>query len=155
MQQVGVDLQYTRSAWLWKLEGIVREGQGPTFGAVVGGFEYTLYQLGGGASDLGLLFEVLHDGRDPAAAPPTVFDDDLFFGARLALNDVQDTSLLLGWLLDREDGSSALSLEAERRLGERWKIELESRLFLDVPTGNPLASFESDDFLTLRLSRFF
>ena len=29
--QAGVDIQYTREAWLWKLEGLVREGQGRTF----------------------------------------------------------------------------------------------------------------------------
>ena len=38
-------------------------------------------------------------------------------GARLALNDVQDTQALVGAIVDREDGSTALSVEAERRLG--------------------------------------
>lgn len=36
-----------------------------------------------------------------------------------------------------------------------WKVEVESRLFLDVAAENSLASFEADDFLTLRLSRYF
>ena len=155
VRQAGADLQYTRSAWLWKLEAIYRQGQGPDFGAFVAGFEYTLYQIGGTAGDLGLIAEVLYDGRDPRRAPPTVFEDDLFLGGRWALNDVQDTAILVGWMLDREDGSAALSIEAERRLGGRWKVELESRLFLDVDPRNSLASFDADDFLTLRLSRYF
>ena len=41
INQIGLDLQYTRGAWLWKLEAIAREGQGDTFGAAIGGFEYT------------------------------------------------------------------------------------------------------------------
>lgn len=155
IRQAGIDVQYTRSAWLWKLEGIYREGHGPAFGAFVGGFEYTLYQIGGTAGDLGLIAEVLYDGRDPRLAPPTVFEDDLFLGGRWALNDVQDTAVLVGWLLDREDGSAALSIEAERRLVGGWKVEVESRLFLDVAARNSLASLEGDDFMTLRLSRYF
>ncbi len=88
-------------------------------------------------------------------APPTAFEDDLFLGARWVLNDVQDTAFLLGGLIDREDGSVALSIEAERRLAGHWKVERASRLFLDVAAENSLASFAADDFLTLRLSRFF
>ncbi|NIP18147.1 MAG: hypothetical protein GWM87_08310, partial [Xanthomonadales bacterium] len=47
----------------------------------------------GGASDLGVLVEYLHDGR-AESEPLTVFDDDVFVGARWALNDTQDTSVL-------------------------------------------------------------
>lgn len=155
IRQLGVDVQHTRGAWLWKLESLVREGQGSTFGAAVAGFEYTLYQLGGGAADLGLLAEVLYDDRDPLAAPPTLFDDDVFVGARLAWNDTQDTALLVGGVVDREDGSTAWLVEGERRLGSRFKVEVESRLFTSVSSQNLLASVESDDVVTLRLSRFF
>ena len=62
--QFGTDLQYTRDAWLWKFEGIVRSGQVDTFAATVAGFEYTLYQIKRSAVDLGLLVEYLYDGRD-------------------------------------------------------------------------------------------
>jgi hypothetical protein len=36
IDQVGVDLQYTREAWLWKLEAIARDGYSNTFAAAVG-----------------------------------------------------------------------------------------------------------------------
>ena len=39
IDQVGVDLQYTRDAWLWKLEAIARDGTADTFAAAVGGFD--------------------------------------------------------------------------------------------------------------------
>jgi len=45
IHQAGIDLQYTRGAWLWEFEGIVREGQSDTFAATVAGFAYTLYQI--------------------------------------------------------------------------------------------------------------
>lgn len=155
IHQIGLDVQYTKEAWLWKLEGIVREGQGHAFAATVGGFEYTLYQIFETDADLGLLFEYLYDGRGEAEAPVTPFDDDIFVGTRLALNDVQDTQALIGAILDRKDLSAAPSIEAERRIGENWKIELESRLFVNIDDDNPLSSFRDDSFITLRVSRFF
>ena len=150
--QLGVDLQYTREAWLWKLEAIGREGQGDTFGAAVGGFERTFYQVGGGAADVGLLAEYLYDGRDEKA-PATAFDDDIFVGSRLALNDLQDTQVLAGAIVDSHDRSIAAFVEAERRLGSNYKLELESRWFLNTDDGNPLAFFDRDSVLTLRFSR--
>ena len=57
IHQLGADVQYTREAWLWKLEAIGREGQGDTFAALVGGLEYTFYQVGKSAADVGLLAE--------------------------------------------------------------------------------------------------
>ena len=55
MQQFGVDLQYTRDAWLWKFEGLARDAASDRFLAAVGGFEYTVYQFGGRTADLGIL----------------------------------------------------------------------------------------------------
>jgi hypothetical protein len=153
--QFATDLQYTRDAWLWKFEGIVRSGQGDTFAAAVAGFEYTRYQIRESAADLGLLVEYLYDGRDQNDAPPTAFDNDIFAGARLSLNDTQDTSLLVGAIVDLEDQSTLFSIEAERRIGDHWKVELESRWFLGIDRSNLLAPLENDDFLTLRIRRFF
>ncbi|MEE8265604.1 MAG: hypothetical protein V3R62_04590, partial [Acidiferrobacterales bacterium] len=155
IHQGGLDLQYTQDAWLWKLEAIVREGQGDVFAAAVGGFEYTFFQVFESAADLGLLAEYLYDGRNEDKAPPTSFNNDFVVGTRLALNDVQDTTALLGAVVDVEDRSTALFVEAERRLGDSWKLELESRLFLGVGDSNPLNAFEDDDFVVLRLSYFF
>ncbi len=151
--QAGVDIQYTREAWLWKLEAIVREGEGRTFAAMVGGFEYTLYQaLGEG--DIGLLAEYLYDGRD-ATAPPTSFDNDLFVGTRLAFNDVFDTQLLAGGVVDLNDGSLATRIEGARRLTNTLKVELEGRFFVNVAESNVLSLFARDSFLNLRLAYSF
>ncbi len=154
ISQGGLDVQYTRDAWLFKLESIVRAGQGETFGALVGGFEYTLYQVLAGRADLGMLFEYQFDDRD-ATAPFTISDDDVFLGARLALNDSQDTAVLAGAIIDRENGSTLVSIEAERRLGNNLKLEFEGRLFVSPAPSDPIYAFRSDSFLTLRFSRFF
>lgn len=162
--QAGLDIQYTKDAWLWKLEAIGREGQGNPFGAAVAGFEYTLYQIFEKPWDLGLLAEYLYDGRDDfelaapgdvSDAPPTAFQNDVFAGGRFALNDAQDTALLAGAIADAETGSTAILIEGERRLGDSWFVEIESRLFLAVDEEDALVPFEDDDFVTFRLTRHF
>jgi hypothetical protein len=154
IHQAGIDIQYTTDAWLWKFEGIARAGQGDPFGAIVGGFEYTIYQLWESDADLGILAEFLYDGRD-TIAPVTPFDNDLFLGARLALNDVQDTSMLAGTIIDVRDGSTSMRVEAERRLGDSWKIEADAQFVVNAAAANPLAVFEQDDFIQLRLTWFY
>ncbi|NIO39373.1 MAG: hypothetical protein GTO41_03710 [Burkholderiales bacterium] len=150
--QFGIDIQYTRDAWLWKLEALRRSGHGKTFGAYVAGVEYTLFNLGDSGADLGLLGEYLYDGRDNTA-PPTFYDDDWFMGLRLALNDTEDTTLLGGAIIG-DSGTFAI-VEAERRLGEAWKLELELRLIADVdPTDPYLSGFQNDSFVTLRIARY-
>ena len=154
INQVGVDLQYTTDAWLWKFEGLLREGQGDTFAAAVGGVEYTIFQLNDSDADLGLLAEVLYDGRDDDVFP-TIFDNDVFVGSRYALNDVQSTEVLAGVVVDMQDGLGSARIEAERRLGDDWKLEFEAQVFFEDQASNPLSFFENDSFLTLRLSWFF
>ena len=155
--QFGVDLQYTKDAWLWKFEGIVRSGQSKTFAALVGGFEHTFYQIRQSAADLGLLIEYLYDGRndDPSLAPPALFQNDLFFGLRLALNDFQDTSVLMGAIVDLNDQSTLFQVEAQRRLGEHWSAEIQGRFFLNVGDDALLLSFREDNFVNLSLARHF
>ncbi len=155
IDQTSLDVQYTRGATLWKLEAMTRSGQGDRFAAFVAGFEHTLYGVIDGRADLGLLIEYLYDDRDLLKAPVTTSDNDIFAALRLALNDTQDTSILLGGIIDHENGSSLISMEAERRLGNNWKIELEARFFINIDPTDPTIIFAQDDFFTLRLSRFF
>lgn len=154
IHQVGVDVQYTREAWLWKLEGLAREGQGKTFGALVAGFEYTFYQVGNSDSDVGVLLEYLYDGRNDHA-PATLFEDDVFIGTRLALNDIDDTQLLAGVIVDVSDGEQLWTLEAERRLSDHWSAELIARVFTGAAQRSPAYAFDADDYVQLQLRYYF
>ncbi len=121
----------------------------------MGGLEYTITGIAGTRHDLGLLAEYHYDGRD-SDAPPTLFDRDIFVGARYALNDPEDTSILAGAIVDQSDQSTLISVEAERRIGDDWKAEAELRYFVNVsPTDPILAGIARDDHLLLRISRYF
>nr|VFK45627.1 MAG: hypothetical protein BECKTC1821D_GA0114238_10265 [Candidatus Kentron sp. TC] len=150
INQVGADIQYTDDAWLWKFEGIVREGHGDTFGALVAGLEYTFFQPFK-TWDVGLLAEYLHDDRDQNRAPKTIADNDIFLGTRLSFNDVQNTQLLAGIVSDLDTDAYTFNLEAERRLTNNISAELFARLFDggDASSGNMLPGIEKDDYIQL------
>ena len=154
IDQASLELQWTVEAWLWKLEAIHRWGHGGDFSAAVAGFEYSFFSLFGSALDLGVLAEYLYDGRS-AMAPATPFDNDLFIGARLAFNDVGDTSLLAGVIADDQTGAMLVSVEASRRIGDRWTVEVQSLSFFDVPPTGLFYAVRRDDYVQVRLSRFF
>ncbi len=153
--QAGLDLQYTREAWLWKLETLVRKGQGKTFFAMVGGFEYTLYQILNSNYDLGLLAEYLYDDRGGLGSTVTPFDNDLFLAFRLALNDINDTALLAGVFVDLNDGSGSLRIEAERRLNDFATIEIEAQGFHSDNSNSDLNAFKEDSYIGISLNFYY
>lgn len=154
IDQESLDLQYTAGSWLWKLEAMSRGGQGKRFAAVVAGFEYTFFGVLGSNVDIGVLAEYLYDGRD-SRAPATPHDDDIFVAVRLALNDVGGTALLAGAIIDRNSGAASIGLEGKTRLSDRWTVELEAEAFSGVPASDALFGIRRDDFIQLRLVRYF
>ena len=153
VNRTSLDLQATRDAMLWKLEVLHESGQGDTWFAWVAGFEYSWFGINESGMDLGLLVEHLFDDRGRDAPHP--LEDDLFAGMRLALNDENDTALLAGAIVDMEGDATNLTLEASRRVGDDWKVELETRIWTGVANDDPMAPLRDDDYLQLTLSRYF
>jgi hypothetical protein len=153
VDQSGLELQLVADAWLWKLEAIRSSTNDDSFSAAAGGVEYTLVGLFESEADLGLIAEYLHDSRDEE--PNTPFDQDIFFGTRWALNDVQSTELLAGIVWDTGRTTKLFTIEASRRLGDRITVSLEGRFFHDVEEAEALYSLRDDDHLQLELKWFF
>ncbi len=153
--QFGLDAQLTAGAGLYKLEAIRRSGAYNLLGreedytAFVVGGEYTLYGLFGSAVDLGLLAEWNYDGRRQRAT--SRFQNDLFFGTRVALNDAEGTELILGALTDRDHDSQFVSLEINRRLWGNWSLRFETVLLRNVGTTDLLHALRDDSFVGLDL----
>ncbi|MEM7270520.1 MAG: hypothetical protein AAF401_14870, partial [Pseudomonadota bacterium] len=155
--QVGMDGQYTSDATLWKAEGIYRYGQTDLngvedsyFGASAG-IEHTLFSVYENA-DLGLIAEYAFDSRGRDAT--TTFNNDIILGARLALNDEADTSLLVTSAIDHRDGVASFRVEGQTRIGDGLVAELEATLFVngeDDPLG---ADFQDDTFVRAKLRYF-
>ena len=154
IKQVGLELQATVDAWLFKFEGInVNPKNDLTYQSFAAGFEYTFYQAFGTFGDIGIISEYLWDSRGQTG--PSFTESDLFFGVRWEGNDIATTRILTGMIFDLDTNAKTFFVEASRRIGDRWRITLDGRFFLSVPVGDPAFVFRRDDFIQLRLARFF
>jgi hypothetical protein len=154
INQTGIDIQATVEEWLWKAESIYRTGQGKGFGAVSAGLEYTFFGSVGTSGDLGLLTEYHYDGRTEEA-PSTLYNDDLFFGARVTLNDEDDTDFLAGVLIDRLTQAQSYSVETSTRINAQLSLEAELRLNNNLQTKDPQYGARKDNHLQIRLTYYF
>lgn len=153
MNQVGVDASYVIGDLVLKGEAIYRWGHSDPFFAIVGGGEYTIRNAFDGDIDVGLLVEYNFDDRN-ATNPGTVFDNDLFGGVRVSFKDESDTQILVGALVDTEDGSSYVYLESSRRFGDDWRAGVELRLF-NGDGGNPLDLVDHDSYIQVSATKYF
>ena len=154
INQTGIDLQATHNAFLWKFESIYRSSKAQDFFAFVGGLEYTFSNIDGNGLDIGVIGEYNYDSRDELAL--NSLQNDLFIGSRIAFNDPQDFSILVGGMVDLEYTSKIFSIEASRRFGSSWTAQLEARFFSNIDKNDlVLTNFKDDSFLKLSLSKFF
>ncbi len=152
--QAGLDAQATLGSWLLKLEATQSEQEKITTNRATGGVEYTFYNLLTSGTDLGLVLEYMWDERELAAPHP--FGNDVGIGLRWSANDTQSTSVLLGGIIDTDTDTTAVSLEAERRIANNFKLIIEARAQDKIGKGDKLAAAVADeDFIRLRLSWYF
>ena len=153
INQTGLDVQVTKGSWLWKLEAIFRSSTSDNFFASTAGFEYTFFDVYETGLDIGLLGEYLYDSRGRNIQ--TLFEDDFLVAVRLAFNDVQSTELLAGIIMDRTTSAKFYNIEASRRIGDSWKIELEARFLAGLPKNDPAFLLRDDDHIRAELSYHF
>lgn len=153
IQQTGLDVQMTSDEWLWKLEIISRKTSTERYTAATGGFEYTFVGILDSDADLGIIGEYLFDDRKQAATTP--FENDFMVGMRLTLNDVQSTELLAGVIVDLDNEGRFYNIEASRRLGDSWKLSLESRFYTKLPPNSVIYNMRHEDYIQLELAWYF
>lgn len=157
MDQLGVDIQATLGDWLWKFESIYRTTEDDDFAATQIGFEYTYIGIFESDVDLGILMEHSWDSRGEADTDNdgAFYQNDLFIGARFALNDAQSSELLMGLGSDLDHNAFSYIIEASRRLGENFKANLNLRLFQSDYSYDPLYAIRNDDHIQFSLEWYF
>ncbi len=102
------------------------------------------------SSDLGIIAEYSWDERGDRGI--NQFQNDMMFGIRLCFNDAQSTEILSIWMqyLDYSYLRN-FQIEANRRIGENWKLLLDLRFFSEHKL-NPIGR---DDHLQITLERYF
>ena len=151
--QFGVDVQATIDSWLLKWESISSLSDREDFSAAQLGFEYTLYGIFETFTDLGILLEYGWDERGTNAL--SINQNDIYLGARLALNNTNDTAILFGGSYDLDFNTKSFLLEASQRLNDFWTFELDANIFIAGDQEDFASSFDSDDLIQLTLERHF
>ena len=124
------------------------------FEAMVAGLEYTIYQVADTDADLGFIAEYNYDNRG-TNTPQTIFQKDAFIGGRWVANDSEDTSAVLGMLIDLDDGTRSFQGEFNRRLANGLSLKTQFRALGYSNATNAQDAFRRDDFLAISLKHFF
>ncbi len=154
INQTGLEIQATLGDWLVKFEGIHRIGYSKkSYSSMVAGFEYTLYGAFGTSGDLGIIGEIIVDGRGNNATTP--FNKELFIGLRWAANNEIGTELLTGLIQDIDGNSTVFNFELVQRLNDSIKLSTQIRAWTQVKKTDLQYAFSQDDYIELKLEWFF
>ncbi|MAZ66787.1 MAG: hypothetical protein CMF25_06720 [Kangiellaceae bacterium] len=153
LQQLSLEAQATLGAWLWKLEAVSRKQLDEHYSASVFGVEYTLYGLMDTPFDLGLISEYHFDDRGDNAT--NALNHDLMLGARFTLNDADSSELLVGMIIDEQSEAKVFSVEASRRFGQHWTLDVEGRWFSDQQPQEALYAMKDNDYVELTVQYHF
>ena len=164
IRQYGLDAQLTVESWLIKLEAIRREGainrlpppilgEEEDYGAFVAGVEYTFGGVFDSDADISLLGEWSYDERGRRS--PNRYQNDVFFAARFALNDVENTELIASVIADMDYSTYLLGFEAGRDLSDSWTATVEAAVMLEVDEKDVIHDTRRDGYFVLNLTYSF
>ena len=143
IDQTGLEIQYLLDSLAFKGEIISRSGQGERFTAATYGFEYTQVGFLQTRIDLGWVVELNHDDR--------LENSPFVLGTRFSFNDIYDSQILSGFIINDKSKELSFLLEASRRIGECCLLSLEGVYFDDTDEDNGqqklFQAFREDDFL--------
>ena len=117
--QLGLDLQATKENTLYKSEVVYRENQYDNNGNIedytnlILGIEHSNYGILEKSWDLSNIVEYSYDTRSTKSHHG--YQNDLFFGARLVLNDIEDTQYFVSIQNDLDKNTRALTFNYESR----------------------------------------
>ncbi len=156
INQTNLELLWVQGHSLWKLEALHNFGLEDDFFGLGVGVEREVPRLWNTRVSLTLYAEGYYDDRDDSSKLPiTPFQQDLFIGARLALNDVNSTEFQVRVTHDLEYDSTLLDLRASRRLSSLWTMEAVIYGFLNVEDDPALGTFQNDHRIHFKLTRGF
>jgi len=72
-----------------------------------------------------------------------------------SLNDIQSTEILAGVIFDRRSNEKFYNIEASRRLGDDFKIEVEARFFSGASSSDISYFLRKDHHIRAELSYHF
>lgn len=133
-----------------KFEGVHRIGQGDVFNATISGFEHNFRQAFYSNYDLHLLMEY-HYSDSKSAGALTPFENDLFIGGILFLNDKGKTWIGAGEIYDMNSPAQSIVILLHSQLTDSLKLATEYRGLAKLPDTDPVYSIRRDGFFQAEL----
>lgn len=133
-----------------KFEGVHRVGQGDVFNATITGFEHSFKKVFNSNYDLNWLTEYHYtDSRSAGALTP--FENDLFVGAILFLNDEGKSWIGAGEIFDMSSSAQSIVVLFHTKLTDSLKLATEYRGLTALPSDDPVYSIRRDGFFQAEL----
>jgi len=150
IEQAGFELLWIKGQLLAKLESVYRSTDDENFTGLGIGLEREFPRIGSSKNALTLYGEYYYDGRKSGSSSPiTPFQNDIFLGLRLAVNDLNSTEYELRLTRDLDYDSTFWDLRAKTRIKHQWFVEANLYKFSHVDNDPALKSFASDSRLGL------
>ena len=115
--------------------------------------EYTFGGVFDSDADISLLGEWSYDERGRRS--PNRYQNDVFFAARFALNDVENTELIASVIADMDYSTYLLGFEAGRDLSDSWTATAEAAVMLEVDEKDVIHDTRRDGYFVLNLTYSF
>lgn len=150
IEQAGFELLWIKGQLLAKLESVYRSTDGENFTGLGIGLEREFPRIGSSKNALTLYGEYYYDGRKSGSSSPiTPFQNDIFLGLRLAVNDLNSTEYELRLTRDLDYDSTFWDLRAKTRIKHQWFVEANLYKFSHVDNDPALKSFAFDSRFVL------
>ncbi len=152
INQAGFELLWVKGPLITKLESIYRSTDDDNFLALGIGLEREFPRIGLSKKSLTLYGEYYYDGRKADNRSPLApFQNDIFLGFRLAMNNLSSTVYELRFTHDLDHNSSLWDLRARTQIKQHWFIEASLYKFSHVENDPALQSFTSDSRLEVNM----
>jgi hypothetical protein len=153
IQQLGAELQASFGSALWKLEAIQNNNRIEDYWAYQAGLEISQYGFLETKIDVSWLIEYGQDQLGERSH--RLYQNDLFAGGRIALNDTGTTSFLVGLAYDRDYHSRLFKIEGDTRIGENIKLAMNLWLINAGRPSDVSSFFRQDDHVNLDIIYYF
>jgi hypothetical protein len=107
----------------------------------------------GDNGDIGFLMEYNFDSRRSRSTDS--MQDDVFIAVRLALNDTEDTEMLLGSILDLDGDGQIYQVDFGRRINDSLTFGIKGAIYQNGRPGSNLYILRQDSWLEINFKQYF
>ena len=157
--QLGSFLQKVHGPLIFKFEGIKRNGQKNSkyerenFYSYITGIEYVVTRIFNKMWDLNIFAEYSNDDRGSNSTD--IFQNDLFLGSRINLNDVDGTEINQALTIDLDGDGNTGSFEISTRFNDTIRIAADYNFYWSLKSTDTLYSFRRDNYLGIKITNYF